>query len=49
MKNLIYLVLGIAAAAFCVLAATPRQRSPRSIDDLAHNLQDAWGDNHTIA
>jgi len=49
MKNLIYLLLGIAAATACVLAATPRTRSPRSIDDLAHTLQDAWADHHTVA
>ncbi len=49
MKNLIYLLLGIAAAAGCVLATTSRSRSPRSIDDLAHKLQDAWADNHTVA
>ena len=48
MKNLLYLVLGIAAAAVCVLATTPRSRSPRNLDDLAHKLQDAWADNHTV-
>jgi len=48
MKSLVYLIFGIAAAAVCVLATTSRSRSPRSIDDLAHNLQDAWADNHTV-
>lgn len=46
MKNLIYLFLGIAAAAVCVFATRSR---PRSIDALAHTLQDAWADNHTVA
>jgi len=49
MKNVVFLLLGIAAAAVCVLATNSRSRSPRSIDDLAHNLQEAWADHHTVA
>jgi hypothetical protein len=48
MKNFLLLVAGIAAAATCFLITRP-SRAPRSIDDLAHNLQDAWADHHTIA
>jgi hypothetical protein len=47
MKKAFYLLAGIAAAAACILIT--RSRSPRSIDDLAHNLQDAWADHHTVA
>jgi hypothetical protein len=48
MKNFIFLLAGIAAAAACFLVTRP-ERNPRSIDDLAHKLQDAWADHHTIA
>ena len=47
MKNFLLLVAGIAAAAACFLITRPR--SPRSIDALAHDLQDAWADHHTVA
>jgi hypothetical protein len=47
MKRIVFVLAGIAAAAACVLIT--RSRSPRSIDDLAHNLQDAWADHHTVA
>jgi len=46
MKKIILLLAGIAAAAGCVLIT--RSRSPRSIDDLAHDLQGAWADHHTV-
>jgi len=52
MKNFLLLLAGIAAAATCYMVARPAtrpSRTPRSIDDLAHNLQDAWADHHTIA
>ena len=47
MKKFIFLVAGIAGAAACILIT--RSRSPRSIDDLAHDLQGAWADHHTVA
>jgi hypothetical protein len=47
MKNLLLLTAGIAAAAACLLIT--RSRSTRSIDDLAHDLQGAWADHHTVA
>jgi hypothetical protein len=46
MKNFIYLVAGIAAATACFLITRPRPT--RSVDDLAHDLQSAWADHHTV-
>ena len=46
MKRIVFVLAGIAAAAACVLIT--RSRSPRSIDELAANLQDAWADYHTV-
>ena len=46
MKKAILLLAGIAAAAGCLLIT--RSRSPRSLDDLAHDLQGAWADHHTV-
>lgn len=47
MKKLILLLAGIAAAAGCILITRPR--SPRTIDDLASTLKEAWSDHHTVA
>jgi hypothetical protein len=47
MKNFLLLVAGVAAAAACFLITRPR--ATRSVDDLAHELQDAWADHHTVA
>jgi hypothetical protein len=47
MKNFLLLIGGVAAAAACFLIT--RKRTPRSIDDLAHDLQGAWADHHTVA
>jgi hypothetical protein len=47
MKNFVFLLAGIAAAAACILVT--RKRSSRTIDDLAHDLQGAWADHHTVA
>jgi hypothetical protein len=47
MKNFLFLLVGIVAAAGCVLVT--RSRTSRSIDDLAHDLQGAWVDHHTVA
>ena len=49
MKKFILLLAGIAAAAGCVLISRSRPASaPRTVDDLAHSLQDAWADHHTV-
>ncbi len=47
MKKTILLLAGIAAAAGCVLIRRSRT-TPRSVDDLAHSLQEAWADHHTV-
>jgi hypothetical protein len=47
MKNFLLLLTGIAAAAVCIVATRPR-RAQRSLDDLAHDLQGAWADHHTV-
>ena len=46
MKKIALLLAGIAAAAGCILIT--RSRSPRSIDELTANLQEAWADHHTV-
>jgi hypothetical protein len=48
MKKTLLLLAGIVAAAGCFLV-TRQARRPRSIDDLAHDLQGAWADHHTVA
>ena len=49
MKKFILLLAGIAAAAGCVLISRSRPaNAPRTVDDLAHSLQDAWADHHTV-
>jgi hypothetical protein len=47
MKKVILLLAGIAAAAGCFLISRS-PRKPRSVDDLAHDLQAAWADHHTV-
>jgi hypothetical protein len=51
MKNLILLMAGAAAAvAYVVLTKSPRTTNqPVAVTDLAHRLQDAWVDHHTVA
>lgn len=49
MKKLILLLAGVAAAAGLVLISRSRPASAtRSVDDLAHSLQAAWADHHTV-
>ena len=51
MKNLIWLLAGVAAAvAYVVVSKGPQAaRGPiPPVDDLAHKLQDAWVDHHTV-
>ncbi len=47
MKKVILLLAGVAAAAGCFLISRS-PRKPRSVDDLAHDLQAAWADHHTV-
>lgn len=52
MKNFVWIVAGVCAAAagFLVWGASRTQGSTTSapVDDLAHRLQDAWADHHTV-
>ena len=47
MKKLILLLAGISTAAGLILVSRSRS-APRSVDDLARNLQEAWADHHTV-
>jgi hypothetical protein len=47
MKNLLYLLGGVGIAVAYVLLA--KRREPAPVEDLAHRLQDAWADHHTVA
>lgn len=46
MKNFVYLVTGFCAAAVGLLVW--RTRSTPPVELLAHRLEEAWADNHTI-
>jgi hypothetical protein len=49
MKKFFYLIGGIAAATACVLMTRTNRKGSQSVDVLAHRLQDAWADHHTVA
>ena len=50
MKSLLFLVGGIGIAAAYVLARKQHQDAVmQPVDALAHKLQDAWADHHTVA
>ncbi len=46
MSKFLLMVGGICAAAACFLVLGPN-RAPR-VDKLAHQLEDAWADHHTV-
>jgi hypothetical protein len=46
MKNILFLTAGFCAAAVGVILWGPRRAAP--IPELAHRLQEAWSDNHTV-
>ncbi|MGA8939737.1 MAG: hypothetical protein WB439_11290 [Acidobacteriaceae bacterium] len=46
MKNLIFLVSGIAAATVGFLVW--HRTSVQPVEALAHRLEDAWADHHTV-
>ena len=50
MKNLPYLIAGIAAsfAGYLVLNRKSALKMQQPVDELAHKLQDAWADHHTV-
>lgn len=45
MSKFLLVLGGVCAAAACFLVLGPR-RTPR-VDELAHQLEDAWADHHT--
>ena len=51
MKNLLYFVAGITGIAAYLLATRARIEAakPLPVDELAHKLQGAWADHHTVA
>ena len=51
MKNILFLVAGVTAAAAYIFATRARTNAVNSapVEELAHKLQDAWADHHTVA
>ncbi len=51
MKSFLFMLAGVTAALAYYIAnqkaAQPRLAAP--VEDLAHKLQDAWADHHTVA
>jgi hypothetical protein len=51
MKNLLFLIAGITGT-IAYMLARQRRGVPAAapvVDELAHKLQDAWADHHTVA
>jgi hypothetical protein len=48
MKSILYLLSGFAAAAAYILVTNARKAAPKPVEELAHKLQDAWADHHTV-
>ncbi len=50
MKSILYLVAGITGIAAYIIATRARTEAarPLPVDELAHKLQDAWADHHTV-
>ena len=46
MKKLVWLLGGLAAAAAGFLVLGSKRVQP--VDELAHRLEDAWADHHTV-
>jgi hypothetical protein len=46
MKGIVSMIGGFCAAAICVIIWLPRRRRP--VEELAHRLEAAWADHHTI-
>ncbi len=44
-ERVLWSVAGFCAAAVCLLIWTPRRKP---IEELAHNLELAWADHHTV-
>ena len=50
MKSMLYWIAGITGAAAFVIATRARANAgaPLPVEELAHKLQDAWADHHTV-
>jgi len=46
MKNLLWMLTGICTAAAGIILWAPRRTQP--VEELAHRLEVAWADNHTV-
>jgi hypothetical protein len=46
MKNLLWMVSGFCAAAVGIILWGPRRAQP--VEELAHRLEEAWADHHTV-
>lgn len=51
MNKILWLAAGISAALLYSIVSRNQgtSRASRPVDDLAHKLQDAWADHHTVA
>jgi len=47
MKGLFWMAAGLCAAAAGVVLWAPKRNVP--VQDLAHRLESAWSDHHTVA
>jgi hypothetical protein len=46
MKNFLLVVSGLAGASACFLMLNAARRQP--VEELAHRLEAAWADHHTV-
>lgn len=46
MKGLLWMITGFCAAAIGLIVWGPQRTRP--VQDLAHKLETAWADNHTV-
>ena len=46
MKNFGWMAVGLCAAAVGILIWGPKRTAP--MQELAHRLEEAWADNHTV-
>jgi len=49
MNKILWLVTGISAALIYTVVNRRISAIPQPVDQLAHKLQDAWADHHTVA
>ncbi len=49
MKNLMWYIAAVSATAAYVLVKNAQSRRPTPVEELAHRLEDAWADHHTVA